>query len=150
MQRVTQSLENHHKHCDDAFATAEAAVLGKRWDEAARLQAAFCSEMEAHFAAEETLLFPAFESATGIIDGPTQVMRGEHVQIRELLSAMDDAIARQDADDFAGHADTLVIMMQQHNLKEENILYPMCDASLSGNAEALAERLRSQIESASA
>jgi len=26
-------------------------------------------------------------------------------------------------------------MMQQHNLKEENILYPMCDQALAGDAE---------------
>lgn len=150
MQRVTQSLENHHKHCDDAFAIAEAAVGKKHWDEAARLHNSFCGEMETHFHAEESLLFPAFEAATNIIDGPTKVMQTEHVQIRELLDTMADAIARNDVDGFAGHADTLVIMMQQHNLKEENIFYPMCDSSLSGNAEALAELLRHKIESASA
>lgn len=147
MQRLTQSLENHHKHCDDAFATAEAAVLKKRWDEAAQLQALFRSEMEAHFTAEESLLFPAFETISGGSGGPTEVMRAEHGQMRDLFESMTDAINRKDDDDFAGHADTLVIMMQQHNLKEENILYPMCDSSLSRNTDGLAERLLDHLKS---
>nr|MDP2190739.1 hemerythrin domain-containing protein [Rhodoferax sp.] len=149
MQRIMQSLENHHKHCDDAFAAAEAAVVKRQWDEASRLQDAFRAAMEAHFEAEESLLFPAFEAATGHTSGPTEVMRTEHSQIRNLLGAMADALAGKDADDFFGHAGTLVIMMQQHNLKEENILYPMCDSSLSGNADELAERLRSALDSGS-
>ena len=149
MQRITQALENHHKHCDDAFAAAEAAVIKMHWDEAARLQGVFRAAMQAHFEAEESLLFPAFEAATGNTGGPTEVMRTEHDQIRNLLGAMADALARKDADDFCGHAGTLVIMMQQHNLKEENILYPMCDSSLSTNAGALAERLRSALGSIS-
>lgn len=149
MQGITQVLEHHHKHCDDAFAAAEAAVIKMNWNEAARLQGAFRTAMQAHFEAEESLLFPAFEAATGNTGGPTEVMRSEHAQIRNLLGAMAEALARKDADDFCGHAGTLVIMMQQHNLKEENILYPMCDSSLSANAGALAERLRSALDSGS-
>lgn len=150
MQRLTQSLENHHKHCDDAFVAVEAAVLKKHWDEAAQLQAVFRSEMETHFTTEESLLFPAFEAISGGSGGPTEVMRGEHVQMRDLFKSMADAIDRKDGDDFAGNADTLVIMMQQHNLKEENILYPMCDSSLSGNTDGLAERVLGQLKSGAA
>ena len=36
-------------------------------------------------------------------------------------------------------------MMQQHNLKEENILYPMCDENLGAGAEQLSNRLRALI-----
>jgi iron-sulfur cluster repair protein YtfE (RIC family) len=40
-------------------------------------------------------------------------------------------------------------MMQQHNLKEENILYPMCDRALAGDADIEA-RLRQALTAAAA
>jgi hypothetical protein len=38
----------------------------------------------------------------------------------------------------------LLILMQQHNMKEENILYPMCDNALgtSDVGQVLADRLK--------
>ncbi|MCL2346191.1 MAG: hemerythrin domain-containing protein [Desulfobulbus sp.] len=145
MPRLTQILEDHHSRCDDSFAAAEAAVQGKRWQEATAHYQAFHAGMESHFSAEETLLFPTFESATGESGGPTQVMRGEHTQMRALLAAMAEAIEARDADEYAGQAETLLIMMQQHNLKEENILYPMCDSAIP---PADGQRLMNEIQQA--
>jgi hemerythrin-like domain-containing protein len=72
-----------------------------------------------------------------MVAGPTLVMRGEHKEMRAILARLQDALERKDADDFAGEAETLLIMMQQHNMKEENILYPMCDSTLAAEREAL-------------
>jgi hemerythrin-like domain-containing protein len=36
-------------------------------------------------------------------------------------------------------------MMQQHNLKEENVLYPMCDQHLADQLDALLPELQRQI-----
>ena len=76
--------------------------------------------------------------------GPTAVMRSEHAQIRELMAAAAAAIEAQNADDFSGYAETLHIMTQQHNMKEENVLYPMCDQHLAA-APALLERLQAAL-----
>ncbi len=78
--------------------------------------------------------------------GPTQVMRGEHVQMRQLLAAAETALAERDADDYMGNAETLLIMMQQHNVKEENVLYPMCDQHLADQLENLLPELRAQVD----
>ena len=145
MPRVTEPLERHHKHCDELFAEAEATALDERWSEAAPLLAAFHEQLERHFHTEESQLFPAFESATGMKDGPTAMMRIEHKQMHDLLAALAAAIAARDSDEFAGQAEALVILMQQHNLKEENILYPMCDSHLADKGSDLAERLREEI-----
>ncbi len=64
--------------------------------------------------------------------------------MRELIAQMSEAVARQDSDTFAGAADTLLVLMQQHNLKEENILYPMCDRLLAGGE--LADALRTHLQ----
>ena len=147
-QSVTQLLSEHHKHCDHLLAASERAALDRNWEEAARLHADFSRDLESHIRAEETILFPAFESSTGITDGPTQVMRVEHAQILQLLCAMRDSIGSRNGEDFGGQAETFVILMQQHNLKEENILYPMCDTSLSAKSGELVERLRHVIQTA--
>jgi hemerythrin-like domain-containing protein len=93
--------------------------------------------MERHFAVEEETLFPAFETHTGMSAGPTEVMRMEHAEMRELFERLAAAATARDADEFLGLAETLNLMMQQHNMKEEQVLYALMDESLGGEAESL-------------
>jgi DUF438 domain-containing protein len=95
------------------------------------LTGAFQAAIEHHFDMEEQVLFPAFEQQTGIVQGPTMMMRSEHQQMRGLLFQLKDAMERQEEEDFLDTTETLLIMMQQHNMKEEGILYPMSDEQLS-------------------
>ena len=143
MTDIATLMTHDHRTCDESFARAETAASRGKWEEASAELETFIGSLEAHFGAEETILFPRFEAVTGMTGGPTQVMRGEHTEMRSALERMRDAIAQQDADDYAGEAETLLILMQQHNMKEENILYPMCDAQLAAEnlPPALAERL---------
>ena len=140
-------LTDDHKHCDDLFAAAEQAA-GRDVAAAQAAFARFREAMLAHFAGEEDILFPAFEARTGMRMGPTQVMRSEHAQMRELMDDAVDLLAAGKSDDFLGQAETLLIMMQQHNMKEENVLYPMCDQHLAGDAEALGRQLRDTLQAA--
>lgn len=89
---------------------------------------------------EEELLFPALEALNGPA-GPTQVMRMEHGQMRALAAQAGAALAGRDAQEFFGLAETLLLMIQQHNMKEERILYPLLDRSLA-NAPELAAKLQ--------
>lgn len=139
MGAISERMQQHHKHCDEQFAAAEEAVHGGQWAAAERAFSAFVDDLEGHFDAEENLLFTAFERRTGMSGGPTQVMRLEHGQMRGLMDQMRASVEARDASAFAGAAETLLILMQQHNLKEENILYPMCDQSLQGDVGLLGE-----------
>ncbi len=140
---IASYMHSHHSVCDDRFVAAEEAGRNKDWSRATAELGAFRDELERHFSTEEILLFPAFETATGMTEGPTRVMRGEHLQMRDLMKQLEEAIRRQDRDSFAGNAETLLVFMQQHNMKEENILYPMCDRVLAGQEmiDALQERI---------
>ncbi len=129
---LTQPLHDHHKHCDDLFADAEAAARDGDWTKCAEAYKSFHNQLEAHFSTEEQVLFPAFEEATGMAGGPTRVMRIEHTQMRDLLAQMASALAGKNEEGFLGSAETLLVLMQQHNMKEESMLYPMCDRSLDG------------------
>ncbi len=137
-----QQLHQEHQECDQAFAEAEVAALKGRLD-AAKEPVEKCIHLNRrHFEIEETLLFPAFEAATGSQGGPTQVMRMEHEQMKALLQRMETAFHEGDLTQLARVGETLMILMQQHNLKEENMLYPMMDQVLAPQREKLIEELK--------
>ena len=144
---VTQPLHAHHKHCDELFALAEEGVHRLRWDQCVDQFGLFRGELEGHFATEEQLLFPAFEAANGSTSGPPQVMRIEHQQMRGLMGEMAQALESRSAGAFAGLAETLLVLMQQHNMKEEHILYPMCDRLLASAQLPVADDLRQRTAS---
>ncbi len=132
MSQISQYMTRDHRACDERFATAEEAVSCGEWEQAATLFDAFEQAMEHHLGMEEQTLFPEFEQATGNSAGPTQVMRMEHEQMRDLMRQMAAALQARDDDTYLGLSETLLIMMQQHNVKEEQILYPMTDSVLGG------------------
>jgi iron-sulfur cluster repair protein YtfE (RIC family) len=131
---IVDYMSADHRKCDEALAQAEDAVSGGDWAAAQAAFAAFDGAMERHLALEEEKLFPAFEQATGMSSGPTQVMRIEHEQMRRLLGEMKQAAGARDKTRYLGLSETLVLLMQQHNLKEENMMYPMLDQALGSGA----------------
>jgi hemerythrin-like domain-containing protein len=64
-------------------------------------------------------------------------MRAEHAEMRELFERLAAAAAARDADEFLGLAETLNLLVQQHNMKEEQVLYALMDESLGGEADGL-------------
>ena len=137
MNTILDFLGSDHRACDDLFASAETAAAQKNWDSARSLFERFQTAMAHHLAMEEDVLFPAFEARTGMRAGPTQVMRMEHEQMRSLLQDMASAVATCNQNGYLGLSETLNMLMQQHNLKEENMLYPMSDQVLGGDREGL-------------
>ena len=137
MSTILEFLGSDHRACDDLFATAEAAEAQQNWDSARSLFGQFQAAMAHHLAIEEDVLFPAFESRTGMSSGPTQVMRMEHAQMRDLMQEMAKAVAAGNQDSYLGLSETLNMLMQQHNLKEENMLYPMSDRVLGADSAGL-------------
>lgn len=142
MPTIQKLMADDHRRCDDVFVEVEREIQAKNWAGAQQAFNRFSSGLLHHFEAEETLLFPAFEAKTGMTQGPTQVMRGEHAEMRELLQAAGDALTAQNSERYSGEAETLLIMMQQHNVKEEHVLYPMCDQRLSIEADALVSHIQ--------
>ncbi|HWR76722.1 MAG TPA: hemerythrin domain-containing protein [Thiobacillus sp.] len=137
MSTIVDFLGGDHRACDDLFASAEVAVAQKSWDSARSLFERFQAAMARHLAMEEAVLFPAFEARTGNSMGPTQVMRMEHEQMRGLLQEMASAVADANHGRYLGLSETLNMLMQQHNLKEENMLYPMSDQVLGSERDDL-------------
>lgn len=137
MTSVSSFMQQHHRECDALFALAEEAVAGGQWDSAATAWTAFTTALETHITdIEERQLFPALEAVNGPM-GPTMVMRGEHEQIRALVAQMNEAVVQRDEAQFLGLAETLMMLTQQHNMKEENVLYPIMDQCIPEEAGKL-------------
>jgi iron-sulfur cluster repair protein YtfE (RIC family) len=142
MQTIAGFMSADHRACDEAFANVEQAALDNNWSEAESSFNKFRTALARHFRIEEDELFPALISAGGPA-GPVQVMRMEHAQMNTLIEQMAGALAQQDAQKYGGLSETLLIVMQQHNLKEEQMLYPIADHFLAAQREALLDSMRS-------
>jgi hemerythrin-like domain-containing protein len=141
MKRISEFLSDDHQRCDDLFIAAETAASTSDWQKARSLFEGFRDATQSHFAMEEDVLFPAFETRTGSSQGPTAVMRKEHQQIRGLLCRMAEALEKADKLAYLGYSETLNIMQQQHNLKEESVLYGMADRILQADAEQVMDAM---------
>ena len=138
MQTITEYMSADHQRCDNLFADAEAAATQD--DLAATVAGfnAFHQAMIHHLTMEENIMFPAIEEATGMyMSGPTHVMRMEHGQMRGLFEDIEAALKEEDTQACAGLLDTLLVLMQQHNMKEEQMLYPMADRNLQDSEKIL-------------
>lgn len=142
MSTIKDYLTGDHRRCDELLSAAEASVDGGDWADAEQKTQAFLTNTQGHFRMEEEVLFPAFETATGMTQGPTMMMRHEHDEMRNLFAQIEDALQRQDEDDFLGSTETLLIMIQQHNMKEEGMLYPMVEEHLRDQSEELLNQMK--------
>jgi hemerythrin-like domain-containing protein len=141
MPSIGQFLSEDHRRCDGYFLAAEHAVAAQDWDAAQQSFHDFHQATERHLAMEEQVLFLAYEALAGAA-GPSQVMRREHEQMRALFSDLTRALERRVGAEFLGLSETLLVLMQQHNMKEEQMLYPMCDRLLAIGRDDLIARMR--------
>jgi len=124
---ISQYMTPEHRECDTLFAQAEAWVADGEWEEAEKAYLRFADTTLLHFKKEEETIFPAFEKQTGSTQGPTQVMVFEHTQVKGLIGKMAEAIEHKDRDAYLSLAESMMILLQQHNMKEEQMLYAMTD-----------------------
>jgi iron-sulfur cluster repair protein YtfE (RIC family) len=135
-------LANDHRACDEEYGWAESRVVCGDWPNAKQAFGGFTRHLEHHLEQEERILFPAIERATGSTMGPTAVMRSEHDHMRAIVRTMHDAIDARDATEFFEYADSLRMLMHQHNLKEESVLYPMTERLLGTGADEVLAAIR--------
>ncbi|TPW19463.1 MAG: hypothetical protein FD126_2661 [Elusimicrobia bacterium] len=144
MKSVFDSFEKDHDRLDAHFGEFQRL---KRTDfPAAKADfKAFMFGLRRHIVWEEEILFPVFEKATGMRDaGPTAVMRHEHVLIKLRLDALHEKVRAADPDCDA-EAQALLAVLKDHNMKEEQILYPAIDRMLAPGELAAVESAMAAI-----
>jgi len=137
MNSIKQLMSEDHHHCDELLIEAENMALKINWSEAEAALNNFINTTLNHFKHEENTLFPAFENATGMSSGPTEMMRHEHEQIRQLIRELKQSLEDRNKDAYLSASETLLIFIRQHNMKEEQVLYPMIEQSCSDDANEL-------------
>jgi iron-sulfur cluster repair protein YtfE (RIC family) len=140
---VTAYLGWDHHRLDEALRSVSSAVeRGRFADAAARYQELELGLLR-HMRIEEELLFPVFEARSGMVNGPTDVMRDEHRQVRTALGLMRRGLLRTDAGAYGEGLRFFDSVLPDHNAKEEHILYPTLDRLLRpAERAALVARLQ--------
>ena len=136
------AMTDDHRRCDRSLASVEGVAEGGDWMAVGREAEQFRDALERHFRFEEEALFPALEGRLPMAAGPTGVMRMEHAQMRRMLEELATAVTACSAHDCLGILETLHLVAQQHNAKEEGILYPMADHALGPDAAGLLAQFR--------
>jgi hemerythrin-like domain-containing protein len=131
-----------HRDCDSRWADVEELLDTADVETALPAWQKFNTSMLRHLDMEEQVLFPAFDSRSGMGGGgPTAMMRMEHQQMRGLLDQIGEAMDAGDAQEAMDIGDTLLMLIQQHNVKEEGMLYPMAQNMLASEWATIAAEL---------
>ncbi|MBU3015375.1 hemerythrin domain-containing protein [Poseidonibacter lekithochrous] len=142
METISSFLTQDHRACDEEFANMENSVASGDWIDANSKLVKFSTDLLHHFDMEEKVMFPAFENKTGITQGPTAMMRMEHDQMRGLLEDLKADVNATNKDHFFGVSESLMMLMQQHNMKEEQMLYAMADSHLGDVVSDVVENMK--------
>jgi iron-sulfur cluster repair protein YtfE (RIC family) len=120
-------LERDHREVDIAVeGYASGTAAGTRAQLALKRAV---EELRRHIYAEEELLFPSLRQAG--MTGPVLVMLREHGQMWPILDTLDRELRDDASEDVLRTAcGELLILLHQHNPKEEQILYPQVDQVL--------------------
>ncbi len=124
---IKEFMTQDHRECDNLYAPLEEALMQADFEKALELFVPFRNAMLKHFAMEEEVLFPKMEEFMGGGEGPIYVMKMEHSQIKSIINQLGEAIEAKNKDKALGLGETFMIMTQQHNMKEEQILYTMAE-----------------------
>jgi len=158
--RPTEVLMNEHRvivqvlECLDAMARrceSDGRLDGDAATKAIDFFRSFADRC--HHAKEENQLFPMMESRGFSPDaGPTAVMRAEHVQGREWIAAMEQAVPKAAEGDAAARTSWMraarlySAMLREHIQKEDQCLFPMADRALLPSDMADLERQFETVE----
>ena len=139
---LAEFFAQDHRDCDARWADVEELLDAEDIDSARVTWQKYESNLRRHIRMEEEVVFPAFDEKSGMSGGgPTMVMRMEHQQMLGLLDQIGDAFEAGNSGEAMDIGDTLLMLIQQHNAKEEGMLYPMAENILGGDWPAMAAKL---------
>ncbi|MEO6826676.1 MAG: hemerythrin domain-containing protein [Microbacteriaceae bacterium] len=125
------ALEREHRAIDGGIETFTAALA--RGDNAPQPLLDAMSGLRRHIYLEEEFLFPPLREAGMMM--PIFVMLREHGELWDSMDALDALIAdNSDTDRVLNACRELLAQLDQHNSKEEPIIYTKADTVLSATA----------------
>ena len=147
METITSYMQQDHVDIDGFAGRAFQAAAARDWNALQREGGEFLRRLRRHIDMEENVLFPAFEQHTGMVEaGPSRQMRIEHQLMQPVLAGMERAVTEKDGAGFRHGVKALFDLLQPHNVKEEQMLYPMLDESGRDAAQALLLKVKAMAD----
>jgi hemerythrin-like domain-containing protein len=135
-------FEQDHRDCDARWADVEELLDAGDIELAQAAWQKYDASMRRHLAMEDKVLFPAFEARSDATTAsPVAALKLEHEQMEGLLDLIAEAIEAVDAEQAMDLGDTLLMLVQQHNAREEDMLYPEAEKLLAGEWDELSDAL---------
>ncbi|HSE36650.1 MAG TPA: hemerythrin domain-containing protein [Blastocatellia bacterium] len=125
-----------HQHIGELFLVHQEALLALDVELALSKLTRFERELRAHMRVEEDLLLPVYARAGRIQGGPLEFYTGEHKRMLEFLERFTERLERLKQDPTNLKREVIELfdeqalfkhLMQHHDMREENILYPTLD-----------------------
>lgn len=134
--QLTEPLRWEHDVVLDRLRTFEKALDGTDWQGVRETLRFFDERLVLHRRKEEEVLFPALGQHIGTEGGPIACMLHEHQDEREKVEAVRKALERGPGDPAAwkGICDAggyILGLLRNHIAKENEILYPLAEQTLS-------------------
>lgn len=149
--RSVLALMDVHADLHEKFAVHRDHVVGLEFAKALELLEAFERDLRAHMEVEERFVLPLYSERVGKVrGGDPELFTLEHANILRNLDVAKESLRRLIADPRAGRRQAHEFLDQEwmvhhliehHDLREKNTLYPLLDQALSPEErEALLER----------
>lgn len=136
-----------HKKLEEMFLLHQEALLSLDVDRAVEILWEYEAKLLAHMKNEEELLLPIYQQRAGKIPGgPVELFLGEHKKMRLFLQEFHKAIVQMAAEEPARLRRSVLALLdrqfmykhlvEHHDLREKNILYPWLDRITSDEERA--------------
>lgn len=136
MQTITECLKADHLRLDRLLdETFETVARGDLRGARVRFPE-FARHLRDHMRFEEEFMFPIVERTICAAEGPICVMRRDHREIEDRLAGMQAALYLGDLAALRAEHEALVMTLENHNGREERVLYPAIDRVLDDAARA--------------
>jgi len=145
-------LERCHLAMDECFLLHQEALVAGRPRLALRLLVPFWRMLRLHIRQEEEVLLPAVGAAASDLRWPVRLYAGEHRKLETLLGGIARELwprrrgmSRREVIELIEREKTFKHVTEHHNLREEQDLFPLADASLAqAERRELTERLHAE------
>ncbi len=135
VKNISTLMSQDHRNCDSNYEIIEKFLEQNNLAMAKNSFEIWRDKNLKHFLIEEEILFLETIKAIGGKIPPIMVMELEHLQIRNCFLEIENSLLAEDITKFYQLAETCMIMIQQHNFKEEQILYPIIDRAILATHE---------------
>ncbi|MBI2087908.1 MAG: hemerythrin domain-containing protein [Deltaproteobacteria bacterium] len=147
MSRSFLELLAVHEEADELFLRHQEALLSLDIQSAMSILGRYEGKLLAHMRDEEALLLPVYQARTkDVPGGPLELFLGEHRKMRGFIEEFHATLAQLCAQDGSTLKRSVIGLLdrqcmykhlvEHHNLREKNILYPWLDRITSEEERA--------------